>query len=315
MGGTPTLLRGVRRWPITFGWLIVCGAMLAAAPDGAAQAKSLLATNAPAPRSSSSLPPLRPVLPDPKDLSNAIPPIVSLHDTNGPAPRENPPEEQAGLVTRLQARTKVEPAGPGRFTIGKVSLNQVERSVSFPSVINQERGLVEFLLVAPYGRTHESLLRTDAEPYQIHIAMLLLGAKGDPRSDLRPWSHLDGPIEKPEGDALGGDSIEVEVGWMDGGKPVSVPVEDLVVDSRDGKPITRGSWTYNGSLVRNGIFRAQVDGAIASVIHDPTALVNNPRVGADDDEIWGVNTNRVPPMNTPVEVKFRFKSETSKAGR
>jgi hypothetical protein len=31
-------------------------------------------------------------------------------------------------------------------------------------------------------------------------------------------------------------------------------------------------------------------------------LINNPRKGNDNDQIWAVNTKAVPPVKTPVEI-------------
>ena len=33
---------------------------------------------------------------------------------------------------------------------------------------------MEYFLVASWGKTHESILKTDTEPFRIHLAMLLL---------------------------------------------------------------------------------------------------------------------------------------------
>jgi hypothetical protein len=37
---------------------------------------------------------------------------------------------------------------------------------------------------------------------------------------------------------------------------------------------------------------------------DPTALANNPRAGYDNDQIWQVREEKVPPLKTPVEVSI-----------
>src|SRR3569623_2003527 len=71
---------------------------------------------------------------------------------------------------------------PGVFQIGLVRLDKNQKSVQFPAVLNMDHGLIEYLLVTTRGKTHESLLKTDAEPYNIHVAMLLLGAKGAAQS-------------------------------------------------------------------------------------------------------------------------------------
>jgi hypothetical protein len=35
-------------------------------------------------------------------------------------------------------------------------------------------------------------------------------------------------------------------------------------------------------------------------------VVNNPRPGHDNDQIWEGNTNNLPPLDTPVDVTFKL---------
>ena len=74
----------------------------------------------------------------------------------------------------------------------------------------------------------------------------------------------------------------------------------------------RGEWIYNGSRIVHGTFLAHRDGSIVAVIADPDALVNSPRPGRDDDEIWTANRALVPPVGTPVEVTVESVSNPSK---
>ena len=68
--------------------------------------------------------------------------------------------------------------------------------------------------------------------------------------------------------------------------------------------MTPGPWTYNGSRVEDGAFVADQELSIVAVITDPTALVNNPREGYDNDQIWQIQEKAVPPIDTPVEISI-----------
>ena len=68
------------------------------------------------------------------------------------------------------------------------------------------------------------------------------------------------------------------------------------------KPAGRGPWLYTGSMFHEDRFLAQVEGAFASLVTYPAALINNPRQGSDDDLAWEVNQKAVPPVDTPVEI-------------
>src|SRR3954469_13485921 len=66
------------------------------------------------------------------------------------------------------------------FQIGTVRLDKSKGTVQFPAQLNMTNGLVEYLLVTTKGKLHESVLKTETEPYHIQLALLLLGAKGLP---------------------------------------------------------------------------------------------------------------------------------------
>jgi len=46
------------------------------------------------------------------------------------------------------------------------------------------------------------------------------------------------------------------------------------------------------------------------MIDDVDAMVNNPRPGHDNDQIWEINSNALPPLNTAVEVTFQLEEKT-----
>ena len=66
---------------------------------------------------------------------------------------------------------------PGIFQIGSVRLNAEQKTIQFPASVNMTNGLVEYLLVTGTGKLHESVLKTDVEPSQIHTAMLFIDAQ------------------------------------------------------------------------------------------------------------------------------------------
>jgi len=70
--------------------------------------------------------------------------------------------------------------------------------------------------------------------------------------------------------------------------------------------MSRGNWVYNGSRIVEGTFLAQRDGSLVSIISDQDALINNPRPGRENDEIWQVNTNTVPPVGTAVQITIKL---------
>ena len=73
------------------------------------------------------------------------------------------------------------------FTVGKITVDKRARTVRFPAKVNMAEGVLEYLLVTDKGKTHESLLATAVSPYQLNIAMLLIGARPTPEiTDFPP---------------------------------------------------------------------------------------------------------------------------------
>jgi hypothetical protein len=194
------------------------------------------------------------------------------------------------------AKPPINEIGGGIWQVGKVRLNKNERIAEFPAVINMDNGLAEYLLVHVNGKLHESVLRTDVDPYQIHVAMLLLGAKGAGTNQFS---------EAPDA-RIPGDPVTIEIVWKDGKKEKRMPAEELIRDVKKKAAMEKGVWTYNGSLQFEGVFAAQQTGSIVSAITDPEALINNPRARHDDDENWVVNTKKVPKVESLVTVRIRL---------
>jgi len=202
---------------------------------------------------------------------------------------------------------------PGIFQVGGVSLNKNTRTATFPGTINMTRGLVECMLVQEGGKTHESLLATKVEPYHIHVAMLLLGAKvAKPDGEKPPPDAIDAQYlktaPKPKGDA-----VILKVRWKDGDKDVEVNAEDLMENDAKKAPMSRGPWVYNGSMMSGGAFLAQLERTIVALVIDPTALINNTRPGSDDDQNWDIRKDKVPKEGTPVEISIQLQPEEAAA--
>ncbi len=165
---------------------------------------------------------------------------------------------------------------------------------------------MEYLLVSTWGKVHESILRTETEPYHIHTAMLLLGARGmgTNEQDLVAFS---GPyVSHPSSVRLPGDKITLLLKWKAGGKEIRKRAEQLVFNNKRKSVLGRGAWVYTGSLFIDESFLAQREGSIVSLVTDPEALINNTGPGHDNDTIWTPNTKHLPPPDTPVQVIIKL---------
>jgi len=209
----------------------------------------------------------------------------------------------AGLAPAQTNSPVVREVAPGVFEIGKVRLNKRQSTVTFPVAVNMRTGVVEYLLVTNNGKTHESIFKTDTEPYQVQLAMLLLGAKGRGTNAFPQDTKLPPP----------GDLLRIELVCTNAGKSVRIRVEDFVFDKDARKRMKHLNWIYNGSFIDSDGFAAQQTGSIISLIDDPEALINNPLPKRDDDENWLIEESAVRQMRGPAEITLSFQPKPAQS--
>lgn len=234
-------------------------------------------------------------------------PTQSTHNLKELSPSlPSPPPPLATPVgesdTNLMGRNRMKMVSQGVYEFGDVIVDKHQRTVTFPAFLNMNQGPLEYLLVTSYGKKHESLLRTDVSPFNIHMAMLLLDVPLRTNIvSVPPPAH----IVKPSSEAIPGRRVAIELSWTNAGKTVRNPAEDLIYNTESKTTLSRDAWLYNGSAVWDGRFLAQREGSIVSLVTDLSALINNSGSGHDNDHIWTGNAAALPPVDTPVAVTFR----------
>ena len=190
------------------------------------------------------------------------------------------------------------------FKLGGVTFDKAARTATIDAKVNRVEGVLEYLVVTETGKTHESVFSTSVNPLDLHLAMLLLGAKSPGTVTDRPPTNLtSGYLQSAP--ALDGDEIELSVRWTLDGKTHEAPITEFVLCKE--KPAPGGVWLYTGSAIYQKRLLAQTDGSIVALVTDPAALVNNPRPGHDDDSIWTARTGRIPDAGTPVRIVFQLR--------
>lgn len=206
----------------------------------------------------------------------------------------------------------VKEVGPDKIEFKGILMEKKKHRISFPATINQREGLIEYALVGDSGKTHESLFATKMLPHDIHLALLLIGLKEDSiknPNETPPPSSIDSKYLK-ETPKLKGAPVLLSVTWTKDGKSKEVPMEEWIFNLQTHHPMTKGPWTYNGSFIAEGVFLADQEQSIIAAVTDPSALVNNPRDGYDNDQIWQLRKELVPPLDTPVEITITLVEPT-----
>jgi len=223
-------------------------------------------------------------------------PLLTL--AAGPLPAEEETPAPAPAIRELP---------DGNVAVRDIIVDRKARAARFPARINMDDGFVEYYLVTAAGKTHESVLVTDVQPNDLHIAMLLLGVDPPKTADpsRKPPANIGDEwlASAPEPT---GPPVTITVSFQNP-KGESVRLDSgklLVLGEKERKPAPDPGWIYSGSLLIEGRFLAQDEGSVIALIRDSTALMNNRLPEAIRDDAWLVNTKTTPKKGTPVTVEI-----------
>ncbi len=184
--------------------------------------------------------------------------------------------------------------------IGSALVDTEARTVTCPGVINMDSGAIEYLAVAPRGKTHESLLRVDVRPLHLQLALLLLGL--EPKNVLRVQGERTTPQGAP---------VEIRVRWRDArGQMQDVRAETLILRMPGRQPMAAHEWVFTGSRILREGFEADLEKSLVAVWHDPAAILDNP-LASGGDNAYVVNAARTPKRGMPIE--FVLKAHPQRA--
>lgn len=184
---------------------------------------------------------------------------------------------------------QAEKIGDDLYRIGKVKVDLKSKTLTCAGKINMPKGVVEYLAVAPGGKTHESILRLDVQPMHLQVGLILLGL--EPKGGLQ----VQGDQRIPKGSP-----VDMWIEWKRAGKTVKVRAEEAVWDVTKRRPMDPRPWVFSGSLVTRNGFLADEELSLIATYRDPAAIVNNVLPTGSDDSIYKANERILPPRETPV---------------
>lgn len=223
------------------------------------------------------------------------------------------------------ARQPIKNLGAGIAEIGLVRIDNNLHTVTFPARLNVTDAAIplEYVLVNHTGKAHESLLTTTVEPYHLQLGLLLLGAKpgGSPESvkammkgqlTNTVMSMGSSQLVHPGSEKLPGERVEVEFSWQTPAATIRKRAEELVYNTSSKASAKSSEWVFNGSRIANGVFYAQIDGSMISLVTDGNSVINYEGAGHDNDKSWVAQTNAIPPAGAPVTVTLRVPKRSRK---
>lgn len=222
-----------------------------------------------------------------------------------PAFQNVQPKPGAVVADPAAAAKRIKTLSKNEYELGGINFNSATREVSVPCKVNMRDGLVEYALVQETGKTHESILKTAIAPVDLQVAMLLTNYQPG-HTGLFSYEKDESvrkKMEETKPKTAGGNLVQLFVEWKAGDTVKRVPLRDWMIDPRTKKaPATFDHWVFNGSMIQESGFSAQLYGNVIGTYYDVTAIINCPSKDNLMDDIWSVNSGAVPKIDTSVNL-------------
>ncbi|MDP6838261.1 MAG: YdjY domain-containing protein [Planctomycetota bacterium] len=202
---------------------------------------------------------------------------------------------------------------------------------SIPAKVGVTSELLEYLLVAPHGAAHESLLLTDIQPSLLNTALLALGVEPGSNASWIPADPMPSEEELMAGASPyaltlpQGDGFYPYVAWREGEETYFYRLEDLLRNLASGRAMRRHRWVFLGSRMLPGrgsdadqeVFAADMEGNLINVAFfaQGNTLLTPALDACMEQTIWMGNAWLLPPRESPVEfILSRAPLETVPSG-
>lgn len=200
------------------------------------------------------------------------------------------------------AKAKIFKISEDEFDIGGIQFNSKTREIRIRTVVNLKEAPIEYMLVHETGKTHEAVLKTKANPYDLQVALLLCNYQPATEGLAHPEAPKDlVPLKPAAPKTPGANRIAATLEWKAGGELKKAPLSGWFQDINTRKPPPDiDAWIFNGSDVTADGFMAQAEGSFISVYLDKNAILNSPAKGNWDDQLWICRPDVIPAEGTEV---------------
>lgn len=225
----------------------------------------------------------------PEDIKKAThAKVVSPTKTATPSKKRPSAEDvKRAIMKRLGATID----GKGLVHIGKITIDPTKKEITFNSKLgNWNTEQLEVLICTPTGRAHETLLVADINPYNLQLALILLGAKNGGRLN--------------EGELRQGSIINIDIQFLNKENMPRIPIENCLYNYKKNAMMERHGWVFVGSSFERGRCLANVDGNIANIWSFGNTILDNPEHTGDKDDNIRVYPQALPTYDFDIKVPY-----------
>jgi hypothetical protein len=208
------------------------------------------------------------------------------------------------------------------FKASGIAFDPDQGMVSIPAQVAITNDLLEYVLVAPHGASHESLFVTGVDPEVLNTALLALGVTPGKGTQWRrkdpapPADDIKAGTPASEIVPPSGDGFYLYAGWTEGEDTYLRRIEDLVRNLDRGRTLRRHKFVYTGSslIPASGTRPEQFGASVTGNLINLSFFTAGATIitGADADcikqTVWLANAWLMPPRGSDVRMFFTRES-------
>lgn len=212
-----------------------------------------------------------------------------------------------GVNAEASKKPEIKKVGKSTYKIGTITFDRANGEIHFPATLEQNEVLIEYLLTKTEGKIHEALFITEISPFNLNVAMKLLGYKESKEllQILDENYAATGQFHKSTEEQSKKSRFSIKASWKADGKEVSHDVTQLLQNTKTHGPMPDSPWIYSGSYMTNGNYQPDITGDIIAVFTDPSSIANYSGKGRDEDTLWLPKQSLLPPLGTAVTITFK----------
>ncbi|MFD2157367.1 YdjY domain-containing protein [Rubritalea tangerina] len=203
---------------------------------------------------------------------------------------------------KMPEKPDVKKIGENLYQLGKITFDSQKKAISFTATLEHNEVLIEYLLTSPEGKIHEALFVTEISPFNLNVAMKLLGYKESKElfqildENYRPTGKYYASTKEQKQNSR----FKVTASWKLDGKDASYDVTKLLENAKTQDDMPDAPWIYSGSYMINGEYKPNVSGDLIAVFTDRSAIASYSGEGRDNDELWIPRKKILPPLGSKV---------------
>ena len=183
------------------------------------------------------------------------------------------------------------------FRFKHLTIDRKKRTITLEAMVVEASYSLEFLLCKAGSKEYESVLSTEALPWEVHAALLMLHLRPG-----KPGGYVGREYVPPRGAAL-----RIELRWKDkaGKSHIAEAADWLKLSGEGAGKVKPARWIFVGSeVLPGGAYEADLNGGIIAVANLPSAVIDVPFASTQalEKREFVVDADAIPPAGTKVQM-------------